>query len=582
MQARLRLLNGSIACLPLRVEETGSVMTVVLAKELLVGEPLAAIDFMPDFMTADSGDEGYFVYPTGMKTGTLLSRFKQRPDTAFVTGIVDLPVFGMKRGSQSILAIVSGMATDFQIVVGVKDGRYTIYPRFLLEGDPPYADIVVAYHRLADADYSAMARCYRQVQLDRGACVPLRQRAIERPLLGEAVASIEVRIRLGWKPAPSPIRHQRPDLQPPMHVACSFARAGALLDEMHRQGVERAEICLVGWNSKGHDGCFPQHFPVEAELGGEQGMRDLIAKARSYGYLIVCFSNSTGAYECAETWSEAIICKERDGSLGTRHAQTMPLSGGQPYLLCPQPAYEQFAVHDLPRMRDLGLCGLHYIDVLTATAARTCHDPQHPVNRRQCVDWYKRIGQLSIDLFGGFQSEGPYDFLSSVTDFVLYTSFNLFYETSANHFAGYASIPICDAIIPFYQLVYHGIILSNPGAETINAALKDKATQLKLIEYGGRPLFYYYAKFIDEDDRRATFGNWMGRTDLVCTTDTQLKESVALLKQTSDEYARLSDLQYAFMDQHEQLAAGVYRVTYSDGTVVTVDYNQESYEVTRP
>ena len=51
---------------------------------------------------------------------------------------------------------------------------------------------------------------------------------------------------------------------------------GDILDEVKRQGVERAEVCLVGWNQKGHDGRFPELFPVEEQLGGEDKLRKLI------------------------------------------------------------------------------------------------------------------------------------------------------------------------------------------------------------------------------------------------------------------------------------------------------------------
>ena len=38
--------------------------------------------------------------------------------------------------------------------------------------------------------------------------------------------------------------------------------------------------------------------------------------------------------------------------------------------------------------------------------------------------------------------------------------------------------------IPFFALVYHGIILYNPSTDTVNFPIKDKKQMLKLIEYG--------------------------------------------------------------------------------------------------
>jgi hypothetical protein len=45
---------------------------------------------------------------------------------------------------------------------------------------------------------------------------------------------------------------------------------------------KRAQLCLVGWNQKGHDGRWPQIFPVEEALGGEEKLRRLIRKARAW------------------------------------------------------------------------------------------------------------------------------------------------------------------------------------------------------------------------------------------------------------------------------------------------------------
>lgn len=583
MIARIVMDDGSARTVPVTVVDKGDKLVASLSCQVLP-EGIAHVDFMPDYLTADSGDDGYMVIPVGLYSGTILCRFRERDDAEYAAGLAPMPVFGMRRGADGMLAIATGMATDFRVVAGVRTGRYYLYPRFILGGDAAYEDIVVAYYRLPGADYADMARRYRQYQLDRGACVPLRDRVRERPALRGFIESMEVRIRQGWKPAPSPIPHQTPENQPPMKVVCDFDRVGDIVDEFHRQGIDNAEFCLVGWNHGGHDGCFPQHFPVEKTLGGEEALRALTAKAKALGYAMVCHSNSTGAYECADCWDEDDLCKDkkRDGSLGIRHASSMPLSGGEAYMLCPQPAYERFAVRDLPRIADLGFAGMHYIDVLTAGPARTCHDPSHSVNRRQCSDWYNRIGALSRELFGGFQSEGPYDFMSPTVDFVLYTSFNLFMGDQANIFGSLKDIPVCDDVIPFFQLVYHGIIASNPGAETVNYVIKNAAAHLKFIEYGGRPAMYYYSKFVDEKNPAAAFGNWMGKTDLTCDTDEELRESVILLKKAYDEYEALSYLQYEYMEKHEKLDGEVYRVTYSDGTVITVDYDKESYEVKKP
>ena len=172
--------------------------------------------------------------------------------------------------------------------------------------------------------------------------------------------------------------------------------------------------------------------------------------------------------------------------------------------------------------------------------------------------------RLSRELFGGYQSEAWVDYLNEEVDAVLYTAVHSRLTREM--------CPLFDEGIPFWQLVYHGIVLSNATSQTVNYPIKEKAQRLKFIEYGGRPLMYFNSKF------GATL-NWMGDDDLYNQTEEQLDASVDALKAAYDEYERLKWLQYEFMENHEKLGEGIYRVTYSDGTRITVDYNREDYTV---
>lgn len=153
--------------------------------------------------------------------------------------------------------------------------------------------------------------------------------------------------------------------------------------------------------------------------------------------------------------------------------------------------------------------------------------------------------------------------MCSELDYALYISFQ--HDTKTG---------LCDESIPFWQLVYHNSVLSNPFTETMNCTFKTKREVLKSIEYGARPSFYYYSMFYNGN-------NWMGNLDCTCTSDEDMKQSVAKIKQAYDLYNEMSDTIYAFMDKHEKLSDGVYRITYSNGTVINVDYNKESYSITK-
>ncbi len=94
---------------------------------------------------------------------------------------------------------------------------------------------------------------------------------------------------------------------------------------------------------------------------------------------------------------------------------------------------------------------------------------------------------------------------------------------------------------------------------------------MKLIEYGGRPSFYLYSKFITN----ASNENWLGKEDLECGTEEALKDAVFHIKTAYDEYKMMCHLQYEFIENHRERSKGVYEVSYSDGTVVEINYPEQ-------
>ncbi len=512
------------------------------------------IELRPEFATASTGEDGYFMMPNGF-----LGTFReQNGEQALASSC--MPMFGMKTPRTTFVAIVTGLPHEYTLVARAKEGVYTLFTRFQLEGRAPRGDIAIDYHFLegVDADYSGMARTYRAHQLARKACVPLKERMSKSPELAYAARCVEVRIRQGWKPAPSPIEEQTPETEPAMKTVVTFDRVGRILDEFKRQGVGRAEVCLVGWNRKGHDGRYPQLFPVEEALGGEAKLRQLVRKAQTMGFQIVCHNNLSDAYRISDAWDEEYIIKNPGGTLSTNAVW----SGGRMYNVCPRRAYERFATKDLRAVAALGFRGVHYIDVLTIVKPRACYDPDHPLSADESAAWIGRIMGEAKAVFGGVSSEGPWDFCCGNLDYALYVSFSGLTKRP----------PMVDRMIPIWQLVYHGIVMSNPFAETTNYTLKEDTARLKLVEFGGRPMFYFHSKFLEGNKQ------WMGAEDLTCETDEALVAGVAKIKEGHDEFSRLAHLQTEFMDRHERIAPDVFRTVYSGGTQIVCNYGTAGFD----
>ena len=516
------------------------------------------IDIRLPGLEANTGDDGYYVIADAHHSGSWLCHFNQRDDAEVVNPQDLMRVFGVKK-EFCIIGIVTGMWYRFSMVTGVRGGKYYTYPRIHLFGRAPDEDIEITFIRLRDhANYCDMAKAYRAFQLQSGRCVPLTEKIQNRPELAYAKDAVEIRIRMAWKPAPPTVLEQTPENEPELYVACTFDRVKDLIDELKTQEVDKAEICLVGWNKSGHDGRWPQTFPVEEWLGGEQKLRELIAYAQQQGYLITCHTNSTVAYTIADCWNEDLILKDKDGRLALNNT---PWSGGDMYHLCPQKAWE-LAQDTLPKVAGLGFRGLHYIDVMSVVELRSCFDKKHPLTPKQTLAYHEKIMELAQKHFGGISSEGAFDFASKYLDYGLYLFFD--HEDENETFF--------DEKIPFYALVYHGLIMYNPSSGTMNFTIKDREQMLKMVEYGGRPAFYLYSNFYG--------GNaWMGTNDLSCGTEEELKYAVEKIKEGYGLYKQIRRLQAQTIEQYKVLSGGMRKITYADGTVVSVDYGDESWDM---
>ena len=140
------------------------------------------------------------------------------------------------------------------------------------------------------------------------------------------------------------------------------------------------------------------------------------------------------------------------------------------------------------------------------------------------------------------------------------------YATFGNGF-GKKEIPVADRYLPLFEVAYHGTVLYNPTATTVNYTAQPPAERLSMILRGGKPAMYFYSKF-----RTGGALNWMGENDLTCATDEALRWSVARIKEACDEQLSLADKYLLFMDRYDILDNGIEIATYSDGSRIVGNF----------
>ncbi len=470
--------------------------------------------------------------------------------------IIKLAGFKTPRGAAAVIA--KGMPLECNAVASAKNGKYELSYRYDIQGIlfDPYEDIVIDFYKLEGdkANYSEMARKYRNWQLERGEVKPLRERVKGNKTLEKTLNSIYVRIKFSTRVRRGVHHSKWADI--PMTVQYTFEEGRQALTRIHEAGMKDVEFCFVGWQKGGHDGPYPDLFPIPEELGGEKGMIETVNLGKSFGFQMTTHGNNHDLVKTSVRYNNKDVSWNKKGE----EFKYTILPGGQVYFTCYQVVNDRWVDQDIEDTKRLGVDGVQHIDVTTARPPNPCCNPLHPANRKEMADWQRKVSQKFIDAFGGYSSEAGFDHIAGVTDYVLYVNW-----TGAD-----AKNKFVKKVVPIWQLVYHGIILSGgPYYATIDASYpranekfsdsnasytylgSTENRRLKLIEYGGRPSFYY----IDYKSK-----------------------DYAPMKSLYDDYMKLRHLQYEFMESHEEIAKDVFLVKYSNGAELVCNYRETPYE----
>lgn len=536
---------------------TDKSVLLTLKKETIIS--CKQIRILDELSKAKVGDEGYWILPRNLNMiGDIQTFFTERADCKHAYGNPIMSWYGIKKKDFCCIVRIE-RNYKYKLESQVTDGIYTVTPLFdFTQNDEVYADIRAEIIFLpSTADYNDMARTEREIRLSRGEIRTLREKCA-MPSVEYARKHPLIRIRMGWKPSPSPVLHQTEATEPDMLVACDFRRVRDIADELKRQGVEGAELQLVGWNRSGHDGRFPQLFPADPRLGGDEGLKATIEHVKKLGYRISTHTNTIDAYEIADTFTWDDIVVNRKGN----YEQNGHYSGGYAYHVCLEKQWKN-TVRDLPRLASFNENGLHFTDVISIVIPDDCHSPSHPSSTANGIIYAQKIIEYTHGLFGGFSSEGCMDFAMKYLDYALYTTFGYAF--------GKTERPTASRFLPIFEITYHGTLLYNPSSATINFTVQPAKDRLEFIMRGGKPSMYFYSKF-----RSGNAPNWMGENDLTCSSDEALSYSVSKIREAEKEYAPLADKQFLYIARYDVLDGGIEVCTYEDGSKIVGNFSDKT------
>ena len=513
------------------------------------------IDFYSEDATAAKGEDGYWV-----NSGGALGTF--RADNGLISGESKrnpMQMWGFKKGDEAFVAIVKSMKYEFGLFVEVKNGIYKVFPRFYIAdiGMPIYQDIVIdfTYFKGKKANYSSMGKAYRKYQLERGEVKPLRERIKGNPRLKYMSESIYMKMMMAsfMRQGETKLNrgyHWKDVDAPNIQVYRNFDNMMNVLKKLKELGVEKADIVVTNWNWRSNGRC-PIYGVAEPELGGNAKCRELTALAKKLGYQISPHIIHTENYTVSPAFDKNDLALQKNG--GYIHYDGM---GGEAYRPCWKQVYYKQILENYTNIQQLGFNGPIHIDVTSAISPYRCFDLNHFCTRNDTAFYMNQVGLLSDGFFGGWTSESSCDQTANTLDYALYVSAYPSYLGAQNK--------LITRMIPIWQLAYHGIILSNPFASTIDYNARSRPSKgwgptnsftpqtrrLKFVEFGGRLTYYWNLAH-----------------------DSTL-EDVAKAYQ---EYKPLRYLQLEYMDFHDEIAPDVFLTVYGDGSEIVTNYSQKPF-----
>lgn len=562
---------------------------VLAEKGLKVSLPSACIDeygensvisveVFPYFAEASDKANGYYFYPDGSgavmefsdishygENEVSLEIYGNTQNYKEYIGLLDeespeimLPVFGAQVDDSGFLAIVTegeesaqiqitpskalfpmnSIATQFEFRRHFTDLR--IKPEVGKEASQVFDQKMIAgnrtiYYQFLDkgkTTYSDMAKLYREHLLEGELKDKAKKEDKAVPLMLDLFMAIK----------------EDGFIVDPTVTATSFTQAETILGELEKLGVKDMNLQLKGWTKNGYY-TDPVQFPVNSKIGGSKGLKNLLEYTGEKGIKVFLASNFLEAREGSGGFNEQ--------SDVVYLGNSAILTNGLLYLLSPEVCRENYEKFEKDLAKYEGVAGVGFLSIGEELPYNynTNNSGAYKTREESKGIWQKILETSKTNKHMNIV-EGGNAYVLKNADIIM---------SLPDTDSGYQ---ITTKSIPFYQLVVHGLVDFTGRAGNLSSDLKKET--LKWAEYGYLP--YFELTYSGSEDLMYTDYNSLYSS----TYSAWLEEAASIYKNFNEN---LTEVQDAYMDSHEEVAADVFKVTYSNGSVVYVNYNDEEVTV---
>ncbi len=405
---------------------------------------------------------------------------------------------------------------------------YMAYPRKML------------YRFMENCDYNDFAHSYRDYLAERGEIYTLAEKVALNPSVKNLFGAPIIHEGIAVHISPESQYYNKED-PAANDYHTTFDTRAEQLRSLRERGMDKGYIHLDGWGNHGYDNLHPDPFPPHEGAGGAAGMKRLSDTARELGYIFGIHDQYRDYYYDAPSFDINNACENIDGT----HPFCSVWYGGPHSWLCATLAPE-YVRRNYDEFERLGITiEGSYLDVFSVVFLDECFNPEHPMSRKQCAD--ARNQCLDILTSRGIIPSSEETLGCMMKSQVLCHHAPYFTSNLGSSTAEAVGVPI-----PLYNLVYHDcVVIPWIGGKATRGGWGIPGSDCPWTHaiLNGNPV---YCPITANEAQIA-----------------DIKEACAL----SEKLACERMVKHEFLDDTMRKQ----RTTWSDGTVVEVDFDANTY-----
>lgn len=409
---------------------------------------------------------------------------------------------------------------------------------------------VMKYSFVKDCDYNDLCKIYRNYVIEKGRFKSLAEKAVKTPSIDQLIGSAflhkgiktQVMTNSDFYDAENPDKNNH--LTP-------FSVRTEEIKKFHELGVEKLYLHLDGWAEPGYDNQHPDYLPACEKAGGWKALKELSDTMHECGYLFGIHDQYRDYYYAAKTFDENFATRLADGTIPS-HARWA--GGPQTYLCATQAPF--YVKRNFTEIMDNGIkLDCAYLDVFTCNEGDECSHPWHKMTRRECYEYRNACFEYLLSKGILPSSEEVNDWAIPSLVFCHYAPYDFMLDRPGSPKKG---IPV-----PLFNLVYHDCLIEPWMMDKVS---EEEDYMLYAVLNGGAPYLVRDGAYQNTD------GSFAGGVEI--TIEDQIKRC----KVVSDLHEKVAKCE---MVRHEMVDGNpeVQRTTFADGTVVTVDFQAQTYQI---